>query len=53
MSLRDHDSGRSSNYLDVEEVVELLHVMLGVGEAACAEEITQYSVVVEEPEYVR
>ena len=26
MSLRDHDSGRSLNYLDGEEVVELLHV---------------------------
>ena len=26
MPLRDHDSGQSSNYLDAEEVVELLHV---------------------------
>ena len=26
MSLRDHDLGRSPNYLDAEEVVELLHV---------------------------
>ena len=26
MPLRDHDSGRSSNYLDAKEVVELLHV---------------------------
>ena len=26
MPLRDHDSGRSANYLDAEEVVELLHV---------------------------
>ena len=24
--MRDHDSGRSSNYLDAEKVVELLHV---------------------------
>ena len=27
MSLRDHDSGRSPNYLDAEKVVELLHVL--------------------------
>ena len=26
MPLRDHDPGRSPNYLDAEEVVELLHV---------------------------
>ena len=26
MPLRDHDSVRSPNYLDVEKVVELLHV---------------------------
>ena len=26
MSLRDHDSGQSPNYLDAKEVVELLHV---------------------------
>ena len=24
--MRDHDSGRSPNYLDVEKVVQLLHV---------------------------
>ena len=26
MPLRDHDPGRSPNYLDAEEVMELLHV---------------------------
>mgnify|MGYP007069662446 CR=1 FL=1 len=26
MAFRDHDSGRSPNYLDAEKVVELLHV---------------------------
>ena len=28
MPLRDHDSRRSPNYLNAEEVVELLHVRL-------------------------
>ena len=35
------------------ENIQALIPNVGSGEAACAEEITQYSVVVEEPEYVR